>query len=108
MYRETGSTCDRAPRAEKARSVLPLASEITGRASEQDLTRRGDHRGVVVGPALAEHVRRRVEGIVDDDAQPFGEESQPPGKVATLIAFCVVDSAPVAFFDAMAITPSVG
>ena len=46
--------------------------------------------------------------VVDDDAQPFGEESQPPGKVATLIAFCAVDSAPVAFFDAMAITPSVG
>ena len=46
--------------------------------------------------------------VVDDDAQPFGEESQPPGKVATLIAFCAVDSAPVAFFDTTAITPSVG
>ncbi|MBF0689657.1 MAG: hypothetical protein IR158_18045 [Cellulomonas sp.] len=44
---------------------------------------------------------------VVDDALAFGEESQPPGKVATLVDFCAVDAAPVAFFDATTIHPPV-
>ncbi|WP_456787187.1 hypothetical protein [Cellulomonas sp. P5_C5] len=40
------------------------------------------------------------DGVVDDSTAPFEE-----GLVASLLGFCAIEAAPVAFFDASAIVP---
>lgn len=44
-------------------------------------------------------------GVVDDGPATFGSASEPQSKVAGHVAFCAIDAAPVAFFDAAAISP---
>ena len=45
-------------------------------------------------------------GVVDDGGPRFAPEGEPDdGKIASMLGFCGIDAAPIAFFDARSIKP---